>query len=100
MHTRETAALFGYLTAGATHSLAEACRQGRISSCPCITPNYNASEENGVDFLINVCSDNTHWAVNYIRQFLASTGLTDAGDLCDQNNIRLGSKVGLVYVQI
>ncbi len=99
--TRETAAVFSYLTAGATHALAEACREQRISTCPCITDStYLDFTEANVVF--SVCSDNTLWAIEYIRRFLASSSSSgsNVGDMCDQQNIKVGSKVRAYFINI
>ena len=87
--TRETAALFGYLTAGATQAVAQACKNQKIPNCPCVTDAKPPIDEN---IIFHACNDNVEWATGFISEFLA-TALASVGELCDQWNINVGQKV-------
>ncbi len=96
--TRETAALFGYLTAGATQAVAQACRAQKIQNCPCADSAAPTFTDDG-DTIFTVCADNVQWATEFISEFL-STALTSVGEMCDQWNIDVGKKVGVVLLML
>ncbi|XP_055931529.1 protein Wnt-1-like [Argiope bruennichi] len=64
---RETAFLYAITSAGVTHAMARACREGLISSCSC---DYKRRGPSGLDWEWGGCSDNIDFGSKFSRQFV------------------------------
>ncbi|PRD34026.1 UNVERIFIED_CONTAM: Wnt1 [Trichonephila clavipes] len=63
----ETAFLYAITSAGVTHAMARACREGLISSCSC---DYKRRGPSGLDWEWGGCSDNIDFGSKFSRQFV------------------------------
>ncbi|XP_054706312.1 protein Wnt-1-like [Uloborus diversus] len=64
---RETAFLYAITSAGVTHALSRACREGLVSTCSC---DYRRRGPSGLDWEWGGCSDNIEFGAKFSRQFV------------------------------
>nr|CUS58512.1 wingless transcription factor [Cupiennius salei] len=64
---RETAFLYAITSAGVTHSLSRACREGLVSTCNC---DYRRRGPSGLHWEWGGCSDNIDFGAKFSRQFV------------------------------
>ncbi|XP_015906154.1 protein Wnt-1 [Parasteatoda tepidariorum] len=66
---RETAFLYAITSAGVTHAMARACREGLVTSCSC---DYKRRGPSGLDWEWGGCSDNIEFGSKFTKQFVGA----------------------------
>lgn len=67
---RETAFIYAITSAGVTHSLSRACREGLVSTCNC---DYKRRRPSGLHWEWGGCSDNIDFGAKFSKQFVDAT---------------------------
>lgn len=93
-HTRETAVLNAFFTAGGIASIAEDCHNQKIASCPCKLYGLARNPDENGDIIFEECSANYDFAANFYQSFVDSylDNSTCEGTV-DLHNIKVGKQV-------
>ena len=92
--TRETAIVGAFLSAGAVHGIATACRRGVIEECPCIA---SVNYREGHTTYLHTCNDNVEYAVELVKEFYNIEMSRSEVDLVKKWNYDLGYQVSSLW---
>lgn len=91
--TRETAFIYGILSAGVVHAVTHACSLGNLTDCSCDTSRYGEHTVEGWKW--GGCSDNIKYGIKFSRRFI------DAPEtLMHQNSQNVRNKMNLHNNQV